>query len=112
MTNKLCETCIYKDNYELEKPCIIYRDDCELYEKAREYMSKQFFEMIDRYESNGHELKFIDHNAILIRCKDCDHCLNYGDCLVCNRGALDISADDFCSKAERKRDETDCRKAR
>lgn len=67
-------------------------------------MGKEIYEMVDRYESNGHELKFVDHRAILIRCKDCDHCLNYGgDWLVCNCGAIDITADDFCSKAERKR---------
>lgn len=70
-------------------------------------MSKQIVEMIDRYESNGHELKFVDHRAILIRCKDCDHCLDYGDCLVCNIAqiVINVEPDDYCSKAERKRDE-------
>lgn len=71
-------------------------------------MSKTILELIDRYESNVTELKFVEHSAILIRCKDCDHCLNYGgDWLVCNRGCLDITADDYCSKAEVKRDEND-----
>jgi len=68
-------------------------------------MSKQIVELINKYETDGYDFDFIDNTGRLIRCKDCDHCLNYGDCLVCNRGALDISADDFCSKAERKRDE-------
>lgn len=68
-------------------------------------MSKTILELIDRYESNVTELKFVEHSAILIRCKDCDHCLNYGDCFVCNRGCLDITADDYCSKAEPKREE-------
>ncbi len=32
---KLCDTCIYRNNVEQLKPCIIYRDDCEYYEKER-----------------------------------------------------------------------------
>lgn len=31
--SKLCDTCIYGDKTEYFKPCIIYRDDCELYEE-------------------------------------------------------------------------------
>ena len=31
---KLCDTCIYRNNVEQLKPCIIYRDDCKLYEKG------------------------------------------------------------------------------
>ena len=33
---KLCDTCIYRNNVEQLKPCIIYRDDCEYYEKERD----------------------------------------------------------------------------
>ena len=32
---KLCESCRYRNNTEYEKPCIVYRDDCEYYEKER-----------------------------------------------------------------------------
>ena len=32
---KLCESCRYRNNTEYEKPCIVYRDDCEFYEKER-----------------------------------------------------------------------------
>lgn len=32
---KLCDTCIYRNNVEQLKPCIIYRDDCKHYEKER-----------------------------------------------------------------------------
>ena len=32
---KLCESCRYRNNIEYEKPCIVYRDDCEFYEKER-----------------------------------------------------------------------------
>lgn len=31
---KLCRTCRYGSEYELDKPCVVYRDDCPLYEKA------------------------------------------------------------------------------
>lgn len=31
---KLCDTCIYRNNVEQLKPCIIYRDDCTLYERG------------------------------------------------------------------------------
>ena len=33
---KLCDTCIYRNNVEQLKPCIIYRDDCEYYKKERD----------------------------------------------------------------------------
>lgn len=36
---KLCDTCIYRNNVEQLKPCIIYRDNCEYYEKERGDMS-------------------------------------------------------------------------
>ena len=32
---KLCDTCIYKNKYELEKPCVIYSDHCKLYKKDK-----------------------------------------------------------------------------
>ena len=34
---KLCDTCIYRNNVEQLKPCIIYRDDCEYYKSDSEY---------------------------------------------------------------------------
>lgn len=38
---KLCDTCIYRNNVEQLKPCIIYRDDCEYYEKKRGDMTRE-----------------------------------------------------------------------
>lgn len=38
---KLCDTCIYRNNVEQLKPCIIYRDDCEYYEKERGDMTRE-----------------------------------------------------------------------
>ena len=26
-----CDTCVYGGRYELEKPCIVYREDCRYY---------------------------------------------------------------------------------
>lgn len=38
---KLCDTCKYRNNVEQLKPCIIYRDDCEYYEKERGSMTRE-----------------------------------------------------------------------
>ena len=43
---KLCDTCIYRNNVEQLKPCIIYRDNCEYYEKERD-MTRE--EAISKY---------------------------------------------------------------
>ena len=33
---KKCDTCTYRNNVEQLKPCIIYRDDCEYYEREED----------------------------------------------------------------------------
>lgn len=38
---KLCDTCIYRNENEYHKPCIVYRDDCTYYEKEREDMTRE-----------------------------------------------------------------------
>ena len=38
---KLCRTCRYGSEYELDKPCIVYREDCPLYEKEGEEMTNE-----------------------------------------------------------------------
>lgn len=70
-------------------------------------MSKQIVELINKYETDGYDFDFIDNIGRLIRCKDCEHCLDYGDCLACNIAQIliNVEPDDYCSKAERKRDE-------
>ena len=72
-------------------------------------MSKQIVELINKYQTSDScwDLEFIDNVGILIRCKDCDHCLDYGDCHVCNIAqiVINVEPDDYCSRAERKRDE-------
>ena len=70
-------------------------------------MSKQIVELINKYQTDGYDFEYLDNTGRLIRCKDCDHCLNYGDCLVCNCGCLSITENDYCSKGEPKRNEND-----
>ena len=38
---KLCDTCIYQNENEYHKPCIVRRDDCEYYKKERGDMSRE-----------------------------------------------------------------------
>ena len=38
---KKCETCRFGRMYELDKPCIVYREDCPLYEKEGEDMTSK-----------------------------------------------------------------------
>lgn len=38
---KLCRTCRYGNEYELDKPCVVYRDDCPLYEKRGDAMTRE-----------------------------------------------------------------------
>ena len=38
---KLCRTCRYGSEYELDKPCVVYRDDCPLYEKEGDGMTNK-----------------------------------------------------------------------
>jgi len=38
---KLCDTCTYRNNVEQLKPCIIYRDNCEYYEKEGNMTKEQ-----------------------------------------------------------------------
>lgn len=38
---KLCRTCRYGSEYELDKPCVVYREDCPLYEKRGDEMTNE-----------------------------------------------------------------------
>lgn len=63
---KLCDTCIYGDKYEFEKPCVLYSDDCKLYEEKKmddmtraeaikhlEFMVKSYQNLIDNDVRSG-----------------------------------------------------------
>lgn len=38
---KLCRTCRFGRMYELDKPCVVYRDDCPLYQKEGDAMNRE-----------------------------------------------------------------------
>lgn len=42
---KLCETCIYRNQDEYHKPCIVYRDDCEYYESEEDMSDIDLYEL-------------------------------------------------------------------
>lgn len=55
---KLCETCRYGRMYELDKPCVVYRDDCPLYQKVGDGMTDDLISreaVLDVLEKEGHK---------------------------------------------------------
>lgn len=60
---KLCESCRYRNNTEYEKPCIIYRDDCEYYEKERGDMNEVGVEIVKTEESEESGMKYLNINV-------------------------------------------------
>lgn len=61
---KLCDTCIYRNNVELLKPCIVYRDDCEFYE-SEEDMSEVGVEIVKTEEAKESGIKYLNINVWL-----------------------------------------------
>ena len=59
---KLCDTCIYRNNVELLKPCIVYRDDCEFYE-SEEDMSEVGVEIVKTEEAKESGIKYLNINV-------------------------------------------------
>lgn len=59
---KLCETCIYRNQDEYHKPCIVYRDDCEHYE-SEEDMSEVGVEIVKTEETEKNEIKYLNINV-------------------------------------------------
>lgn len=52
---KKCATCRYGSEYEYFKPCIVYREDCPLYQKIGEYMeNKEALSLIASYLNQGY----------------------------------------------------------
>ena len=64
---KLCDTCIYRNNVEQLKPCIIYRDDCEYYEKERGDMTREeeLWYLTEQKRANDHCLFDYHYNIAL-----------------------------------------------
>lgn len=64
---KLCRTCRYGSEYELDKPCIVYREDCPLYQKEGEEMTnKEAIEELKAIKS-AYSNKQQFHEACLMR---------------------------------------------
>ena len=48
MTNKerLCSTCIYGDKIEYDKPCVIYSDNCQMYEEKKHMTNEEAIKIL------------------------------------------------------------------
>lgn len=108
MKEKLCDTCRYRNNVEQLKPCIIYRDDCEYYEKERDDMTRE--EALSKYVIPAIERtwndkicakikKTLEHSCIMCtECKNFEKLDNY-----CRMLQINFLPDEFgCNKGERK----------
>ena len=50
---KKCATCRYGREYELDKPCVVYRADCPLYEKEGDGMTnKEAIRLLENERDN------------------------------------------------------------
>lgn len=67
-------------------------------------MASLHVEFIDEYIREGYDYEFYDNHGRLIRCKDCSFYGAEGDELKCFYHHKDMSANDYCSKAMRRRD--------
>lgn len=66
---KLCDTCIYRNENEYHKPCIVYRDDCEFYEKERGDMTSGY-----AFNDKCSECGYIVHIQFINEYKYCPNC--------------------------------------
>lgn len=57
---KLCETCVFKNKTEYEKPCIVYRENCEMYKPAEKADSNPYkLEQIEKHiEASDNEERY------------------------------------------------------
>jgi len=44
---KLCDTCVYGRAGELEKPCIVYKQDCEHYKRGEDMVNEHEMQIIN-----------------------------------------------------------------
>ncbi len=51
---KLCRTCRFGKMYELDKPCVVYREDCPLYQKEGDGMNREEAIKILENEHDNH----------------------------------------------------------
>ena len=101
---KLCDTCIYRNENEYHKPCIVYRDDCEFYEKERGDMTRE--DAIERlnaikqfigYDKDSEIVKAtqksIDMAIKALEQKPCEDAISREDLEECKELMTDINGD-------------------
>jgi hypothetical protein len=54
---RLCRTCKYGKKPEYHKPCVVYRDDCQLYESIEEMTPKKAIIQLEYLKNNGFKTK-------------------------------------------------------
>ena len=70
---KLCRTCRFGSEYELDKPCIVYREDCSLYEKEGDEMTnKEAIEELKAIKSEYSNKAFEDSRLMRSEIKALD----------------------------------------
>lgn len=83
---KLCRTCRYGRMYELDKPCIVYRADCPMYQKVGDGMNREeaikVLNMVEAHgladEANRMAIKALENIGHLTD-RPCDVCEFHGE---------------------------------
>lgn len=94
---KLCRTCRYGSDYELDKPCIVYREDCPLYEKEGDEMNREeAIEVIKQDIPCEYDTDLIEALEMAIKALEQDNCPYYvidedGHGLCKNHSGLHLS---------------------
>lgn len=88
MKKKLCDTCIYRNNVEQLKPCIIYRDDCEYYEKegnmTKEQSIKWLKDMLKNFDLPQEQYQIALEMAIkALEQEPCEDCISREQVFKC-----------------------------
>ena len=88
---KKCDTCIYRNNVEQLKPCVVYRDDCKLYERGD--MSNEDAVNIIKNGLNNNSIDCFDikqYMAIYMAIKTLENIMALGeDMRICREAIID-----------------------
>lgn len=57
---KLCRTCKYGKKPEYHKPCVVYRNDCQLYEPIEEMTPEKAIEILEECWRYSKTYKYTD----------------------------------------------------
>ena len=103
---KRCEICRFRDKYELEKPCVVIRDDCPLYEPMDNWVTAYIKVDVPEYQI-GQEVRCYFKDSMYIKgvCTGSgwnNHqvaCLLadiFGDTCACNYNGIDEWLPELC----------------